>query len=416
MSIDIQHVGVVGAGRMGAELFRFFAGQGLKATLVEKDGAVLDKHRLDFLKDLDRALEAGEIDEDAFHERKGAAVFSASLSDLAGCDLVVEAIVESATKKKALFQELDGLAKEACVFTSTSSSIVPSAYAPDTARASRTFGLHFFHPPAPVGVVELIRSPAGDKDVEADLVDFLDGLDKSHFLETEADAFVVNRCIITLQAQAYRFVEEGRASFAQVDALVKERLLTPGLFELMVRLGLDLTYPSVARFTRMQPEIAEFTAPLEKILGRLVDQGRRGAKSGRGFFDYEGGDLVLTEKPEALSVDVADQLAQRMKLLLINQVYYFVTRQVALEADLASYLQEAFGVDVGIEQWMDGDDLRGIGRELKALHDSTGDAVFEPNGPLADFDEDEESLAATCDETPPRDGGDDGPDQEAPAP
>lgn len=385
MSAGIEHIGIVGTGRMGPELFDFVEGTGFRATLLGRRADAAEEHRLRFLKALDFAREEGILDEEEFLLRKERASFTTRLEDLHDCDLVIEAIHESATRKKSLFADLDAAVQESCLFASCSSSIVPSEYAPGTARAGRTFGLHFFYPPKMVGIVEIVRSEVSDKGEQQRLVSFLGDLDRTHLLETEDEPFVINRAVLPLQAQAYRFVEDGRASFAQMDALLRERFHLPaGVFEMFDQVGIDVMYPSVARYAARQKDIASFVAPLEKGLARLFEARRLGRKSGAGFFDYDEGRRREDGDGAPLPADAAEEMYDRMRLLLFNQVYYFVGRNVALASDLFSSVGEAYGFDVRLEQWMGGYALRDIGAELETIHQVTGEEAFRPRGCLLD--------------------------------
>jgi 3-hydroxybutyryl-CoA dehydrogenase len=385
--IEINNVGIIGCGRMGPGIFDLMEPMAYRTVLYGRRADVVEAQRLRVLKTLEFSQREGVISEEEFHRRKENMHFTSSLADLSECDLIIEAIAESATRKRELFKELDGLLKPESILTTTSSSIVPSAVAPSKKWEPRTFGLHFFYPPKIIGVVEVIQPPNADPEVQETLTCFLSDLDKSYLLESEEEPFVVNRVVLPLQAQAYRVVENGRGSFAQVDRLVKDRLGLPGVFELFDKIGIDVAYPCVARYARMQSSITDFVAPLERALGRLAEGGRTGTKSGAGFYDYEDGKIKLTEKFSPLPEDVEKDMLQRLRLLLVNQVFHFVDRAVALESDIESAVEEAYGMDAGIQQWMTADHLHEFGRELNELYRKTGAEVFRPQGPLVPEEE-----------------------------
>ncbi len=394
MKRSIGSVGIAGCGRMGPELFLLFESCGFRTTLYGRRREAVEERRIEFLKTLDFSLEEEVIDEEEFARRKDAASFVTDPAALAGCDLVLEAISESATKKKDLFAAIQRSAPQDVIFASCSSSITPSEIAPSPARLARTFGLHFFSPPKFVGVVEVIKPASADPDALDRIIDMLEILDRSHLLEAEDEPFMVNRCLLPMQAQAYRFVEEGRAGFTQMDRLVRDNLMMLGVFEMFDRIGIDIAYPSVARYIRMQNDLADFARPLENALKRLAEAGRTGVKKGGGFLEWKDGKTAGAG--EALPEDACEAMKRSLRLALVNQLYYFVEKRAVLESDLASALSEAFGLQLGIMEWMSGKDMEDIGSELESIYRQTGNPVFKPRAPLLNAGSDPDSSGGAA--------------------
>ncbi len=382
MNHEIRSAGVAGCGRMGFDLFLLLESCGVRTSLLGRRSESVERCRLSFLKTLDFSLREGVITAGEFADRKKNAVFTVRHKDLAGCDLVIEALPENPGTKREVLGAIDGGSKAECVFASCSSSIVPSEIAPPGRRRARTFGLHFFHPARFTGIVELIRPPGADDDAQESLLGLLDRLGKSHLLETEDEPFIANRALLPLQAQAYRFAQDGKADFRGIDDIAREHVMPHGVFEMFDRIGLDVAAPSVSRYCLMQEDLRPFAKPLEDALAALAGAGRFGQKSGRGFYEWKDG-KPNAPKSDPPSGEVYEEIRRRLVLALANQVCYFVEKRAALEADVSAALRDAFGIETAAFRSGTLCGLDDLGRELDSAFRETGHAAFRPRGPCA---------------------------------
>ena len=141
---------------------------------------------------------------------------TAAPADLKDCDLIIEAITENREAKRTLFESLDALVNPSCIFTTNSSSIVPSLLFPSENRKAKVAGLHFFYPVAMKNTVELITDPYTSQEIIGIACpDFLQQINKIPFLQDESNAFVLNRILLDFQAGAFHILQEGGWSHSE---------------------------------------------------------------------------------------------------------------------------------------------------------------------------------------------------------
>jgi 3-hydroxybutyryl-CoA dehydrogenase len=266
------HVAVVGAGPMGAGLVRLFAAAGYAVRVLdERSGAA------------EAAARAAE-----------GAQASGSLAELvADADLCVEAIVEELAPKQALFAELARVAAPTCVLATNTSALsvdaIAEAVAPDV--RPRVLGTHFFNPPDVVPAVEVVRGHATDEWALELALRLVRGAGKRAAVVRDSPGFVANRIQHAMVIEAWRCYEEGIATPAAIDMIVRSsfgfRLLAYGPFQLGDLNGLDV-YRSVMRL--LEAAYGERFAPPPALLA-LVEEGAYGTKSGRGVYEYGPGEV-----------------------------------------------------------------------------------------------------------------------------
>ncbi len=283
----ISRVGIVGAGQMGAGIAEVCARAGAQVLLCEptREGAAAGRARI--LQSLDRGVSSGKL---TTREREQAAArlsFTGSLSDFADRELVVEAVVEDQSVKCAIFAELDEvLADPQAVLASNTSSIPIMALAGATQRASRVIGLHFFNPVPVLPLVELVVTPATSDAVSERAAAFAhDVLGKQVVKSADRSGFVVNALLVPYLLSGIRMVESGFSTVEDIDKAMMLGCAHPmGPLKLADLVGLD-TVKAIA--DGMYEEFAEpFYAPPALLL-QMIEDGRLGKKSGRGFYRYE---------------------------------------------------------------------------------------------------------------------------------
>ncbi len=285
---DIQSVGVIGSGLMGAGIGQVAATAGLETVLVDRDPAALDRARKEVARSLDRMVAKGTLPE---HTREGALArlrYHTSPDDAAACDLVIEAVPEDPTIKRAVFAELDRLAPADTIFATNTSSLTVASLASGTSRPDRFLGLHFFNPVPVMGLVEVVRTALVREEVVAAGMDFVRRLGKEPVLARDTGGFIVNRLLIPYMMDAIRALESGVATVADIDTAMRLGAGHPmGPFTLLDLVGLDTT-ARAGNALRDEFGDPRFGAP--DLLQRLVDAGHLGRKSGRGFYVHGEGD------------------------------------------------------------------------------------------------------------------------------
>jgi 3-hydroxybutyryl-CoA dehydrogenase len=292
--LSIQKVGVVGAGLMGSGIAEVAATRGFSVIVREIDQPSIDAGRGRITKSLDRAVSKEKISAEDRDAALGRLTFTTKVSDLAPCDIVIEAIVEDPEVKNALFGELDGLCGENTIFASNTSSLTITDMAAHTDRADRFVGLHFFNPVPVMKLVEVVRTIATSDETFQRAFAFAKKLGKVPIAAKDNSGFVVNLLLVPYMLDAIRQLERGVASIEDIDTgMVLGCGYPMGPFTLCDFVGIDTLYKiSEIMFDEYREE--RYAPP--PLLKRIVAMGRYGRKSGKGFYDWSG------EKPVALPI------------------------------------------------------------------------------------------------------------------
>jgi 3-hydroxybutyryl-CoA dehydrogenase len=233
---------------------------------------------------LARSEAKGRIDTEAAQGALARFRGTTDLSELADCDLVIEAVVEDLEVKRELFAELDRITKPSCLLASNTSSLTLTQLAVATSRPDRFLGLHFFNPVPAMRLVEIVRTLMTSDDTVATGRSFVELLGKQGVECKDGSGFIVNRLLVPYLLDAVRVLGEGVASMEDIDAGMKMGCGYPmGPFTLLDFIGLD-TIVFIADI--MFDEYREKRYAPPPMLRQMVQAGRLGRKSGRGFYDY----------------------------------------------------------------------------------------------------------------------------------
>jgi 3-hydroxybutyryl-CoA dehydrogenase len=277
-------VGVVGCGLMGSGIAQVSAQAGLKTIVREADQALLDKGLGRIKKFLDGGVEKGKLAPDVRDKTLANLSGTVKLEDLAGCDLVIEAVTENLAVKREVFSTLDRVCAPDAVLATNTSSLSVTEIAAFATKPERVLGLHFFNPVPLMKLVEVIRAlPTNDASFERALA-YVAAIDKTPVVAKDAPGFVVNRLLVPYMLDAIRVYESGLASREDIDNGMKLGCGHPmGPLTLIDFVGLDTTY-YIANIMFEEFRETRFAPP--PLLKRMVLAGRLGRKSGRGFYDY----------------------------------------------------------------------------------------------------------------------------------
>ncbi|HKU81958.1 MAG TPA: 3-hydroxyacyl-CoA dehydrogenase family protein [Candidatus Tumulicola sp.] len=281
---EIRTVGVCGAGLMGSGIAQTCAAAGFDVALLEADRAALDRGMAAIGKALGKLVEKAKLAAEERDRILARLRPTVDVEDLRGCDLVVEAIVENAETKAALFRRLDDLLAPGAILCTNTSSLCVIELAAKTKRPDRVAGLHFFNPVPVMKLVEIVKTIATSQPTVDTLFVFARRLGKTPILAQDTPGFVVNRLLVPYLLYAIRLLEQGLATKEDLDSGMKLRCGYPmGPFELLDFVGLDTTY-YIAEI--MFDEFKDPMMAAPPLLKRMVLAGRLGRKSGKGFYDY----------------------------------------------------------------------------------------------------------------------------------
>jgi len=284
LETNIKQVGVVGCGLMGSGIAQVCAEAGYNVVVREVSDDLLKKGLGKIESFLAKGVEKGKVKPERKAEVMGRLEGTTSLDKLAGCDFVIEVVVESLAAKREVYQALDAACPPHTIFASNTSSLSITEMAAFTKRADRFVGLHFFNPVPLMKLVEVVRSPLTSEESFERAVAFATSLGKTPIRATDKTGFIVNRLLVPYLVDAIRAVEEGVGSIADIDEGMKLGCGHPmGPLTLLDFVGLDTTY-HIANIMFDEFREKRFAPP--PLLKRMVQAGLYGRKSGKGFYDY----------------------------------------------------------------------------------------------------------------------------------
>ena len=290
MAVDLAKpdliVAVVGAGTMGRGIAQVCAQAGLTTLLFDsRDGAVKDA-----IAAVDKGLE-GLVAKQRMTPAEKRDVLDrlkpiANLDDAKKAGIVIEAIVEDLAAKRALFRELQKRLPAECVLATNTSSLSVTEVAAGCERPERVGGLHFFNPPPPMRLVEVIGGLRSDPALVAALVGFVRRINKHPVVAADTPGFVVNHAGRAYGPEALRIVSQGIASSREVDLLMKEAAgFRMGPFELLDLVGGDVAHAVMVSIFEQY-----FDDPMYQPSANMavrVAGGLLGRKSRQGFYNYD---------------------------------------------------------------------------------------------------------------------------------
>ena len=281
---DISRVGVLGCGQMGSGIAQTAAVAGYPTVARDVETGLLAKGERSIQQSLDKLVEKGKLaaaDRDA---ALGRLTFTVDLEDLAGCDLIIEAVTESLELKSGLWRALDPLCPPRTIFASNTSSLSIGVMAAAAGRPDRFVGLHFFNPVPLMPLVEVVRALTTSRETFETAEAFARRLGKEPITAQDRPGFVVNRLLVPYLLDAARARESGLASTADIDRGMQLGCGHPmGPLALLDFVGLD-TVMRIAEIMFDEFREPRFAPP--PLLRRMVTAGLHGRKSGRGFYDY----------------------------------------------------------------------------------------------------------------------------------
>ena len=283
--MEIGTIGVVGIGTMGSGIVEVAARNGLRVVAQEAFPEIVEAGRARVEGSMDRGVARGKLDEATREAASAAVTWTTDLGDLAGCDLVLEAVPEILALKLEIFGVLDRVLDPSAIMATNTSSIPIIDVAMGTSRPEQVLGMHFFNPATVMKLVEVISTQLTAPEVtEAATAFAADTLGKRVVAAPDRAGFVVNKLLVPYICQAIDMYESGHASATDIDDAMKLGAGHPmGPLTLADLIGLD-----VCLFTAesLYAEYAErFYAP-PPLLRRMVAAGRLGRKTGRGFYEY----------------------------------------------------------------------------------------------------------------------------------
>jgi 3-hydroxybutyryl-CoA dehydrogenase len=281
----IKIVGVVGAGTMGNGIAQAFAQAGFTVRLVDVAQPLLDRARGSIEKSLNKFVDKGKLTAGDRDAALGRLTTTTTLDKLATVDYVVEAIVENAEAKSALFTSLDAIVSEHALLASNTSSISITTLGAATKRPDKVLGMHFMNPVPLMALVELIRGQATSKESMTIASELCGALGKTAVEAADYPGFIANRVLMPMINEAIYALMEGVGTADAIDTVMKLGMNHPmGPLTLADFIGLDVC---LAILNVLHDGLGDPKYRPCPLLRRMVAAGHLGRKSGQGFYTYQ---------------------------------------------------------------------------------------------------------------------------------
>ena len=290
--MDIQTIGIVGAGQMGNGIAHVMALAGYDVKLTDVSEDALRKAIEIVDSNMERQVTRGKITGAEKDAAMGRIETTITLADLGQSDLIIEAATERETIKQAIFEDLIPHLKPETILTSNTSSISITRLASRTDRPEKFMGFHFMNPVPVMQLVELIRGIATDPETFKACQDVVAKLNKTAASAEDFPAFIVNRILMPMINEAVYTLYEGVGSVKSIDSSLKLGANHPmGPLELADFIGLDTC---LAIMNVLHDGLADTKYRPCPLLTKYVEAGWLGRKTKRGFYDYQGDEPVPT--------------------------------------------------------------------------------------------------------------------------
>ncbi|RZK21133.1 MAG: 3-hydroxybutyryl-CoA dehydrogenase [Pedobacter sp.] len=293
----MKNISIIGSGTMGNGIAHVFAQFNHHVNLIDVNQEALDNAVLTITKNLDRQVSKGALTGDQKHNAlQNIKTFTSIKDGVKNADLVVEAATENIELKLKIFKDLDEFSPENCILASNTSSISITQIAAVTNRGDKVIGMHFMNPVPVMKLVEVIRGYQTSDETTETIMSLSESLEKIPVEVNDYPGFVANRILMPMINEAIYTLYEGVAGVHEIDTVMKLGMAHPmGPLQLADFIGLDvcLAILKVLNDGFGNPKYAP--CPL---LVNMVAAGKKGAKSGEGFYKYTAGskELIVADK------------------------------------------------------------------------------------------------------------------------
>lgn len=281
---DIRKVGVVGLGTMGAGIAQVSVQAGYETVAREVTEELGERGRETIERYLTRGVEKRRLTQEECDAALGRLALTTELSDLADCDLVIEAVLEELDLKREVFAELDRLTRPEAVLSTNTSALSVSEIADATTHPERVVGMHFFNPAPVLPLVEIVRAPHSSDAAVETAYTWAEAAGKQPVRCNDTPGFIVNRILIPLLNDCVRVLDEADVRPEDMDKAMTNGAGWPmGPCALIDLIGVDVhVHASGALHAKLgEPRMA----PPERLV-QMQQDGRLGRKSGGGFYSY----------------------------------------------------------------------------------------------------------------------------------
>ncbi|RWM92483.1 MAG: 3-hydroxyacyl-CoA dehydrogenase [Mesorhizobium sp.] len=397
-----KKIGILGAGFMGAGIAYVTARAGIPVVLLDRDMESAEKGKAHSDRLISDQLKKGRAKPEEKDKLLSLITPTADYADLAGCDLVVEAVFEDSGVKKLATEKAEAALKSSAIFASNTSTIPITSLAKNSARPKNFIGIHFFSPVDKMMLVEIILGKkTGDKAL-AVAIDFVRAIKKTPIVVNDTRGFYVNRCVLRYMSEAYKMLIEGVPA-AMIENAAKAAGMPVGPLALTDETAIDLAQKIMKQTIKDLGEKAVDPKQMALINTMVDTHGRFGRKNGKGFYDYPAKpakkklwpglkDLYPQLKPEKVDYE---ELKERLLVTIALEAVRVMEEGIVTdprEADVGSILAFGFAPFTGgALSYIDGISAKRFVKIAKGLQKKYG-AEFKAPKLLLDMAEKGETF------------------------
>lgn len=281
----MNKIAVIGAGTMGNGIAHVFAQSGFQVHLIDVSQEALDKGLSTIANNLDRMLAKEKItNDDKTNTLANITLFTELKTGVKNVDLAIEAATENVTIKLNIFKELDAVCNNNTILASNTSSISITQIAAETNRADKVIGMHFMNPVPIMKLVEIIRGYSTSNETTNIIMELSKKLGKIPTEVNDYPGFVANRILMPMINEAIETLHHGVAGVEEIDTVMKLGMAHPmGPLQLADFIGLDVC---LSILNVMYDGFKNQKYAPSPLLINMVMAGKKGIKSGEGFYDY----------------------------------------------------------------------------------------------------------------------------------
>ena len=357
-------IGVIGSGSMGSGIAQVAATAGHEVLLYDNNPTALDRAKEKLQKILNRLVEKGRMDDRTAMAIFGRIYFVDNMTAFAESGLVIEAIIEDLSIKKAVFRQLEDIVNKDTVLATNTSSLSVAAIAAACNNPARVLGIHFFNPAPLMKLVEIIPAIQSDGAIVERAKDLIESWGKLVIIAKDTPGFIVNRVARPFYGEALRLLEEGIADVPTIDwAMTIIGGFRMGPFTLMDFIGNDVNYTiteTVFKSFYFDPRYKPaFTQK------RLSEAGWLGRKTGKGYYDYSEN----AEKPSPTKdQQLGETIVNRIVTMLINEAADALYLSIASRDDIDLAMTKGVNYPKGLLKWADEIGIETCVKRMDALH------------------------------------------------